>query len=233
MAPQTFTRRNEAQSMARGVDRQPIRGGIRKRNSGPVRVDKDGDLEMNDGESKGRGGRRIGARGGRGAQDRIGPGVTVNNARINRRLPRVSQDLKQYPRSDRRIQTGARYDSRGSRARPLPRERELSPSGLEQLIVRGFDNIGVPPHTILTRLIGILERRVSPQNGLARDVVRIRKVCLTLCFPVHGWHRNFGLSGPLSFQAKLSERRPRYSSLAMTTFGLHATSRFIYLANVV
>ena len=210
MAPQTFTRQNGPQAMHLQTGRQPNRGRIQKRNGGLARVDKDGDLEMNDGEAKtGRGGRRGGGRGGRGALESSGPSVRVNNARINRSINRRSfpPDLKHYPRSDRRITAGSRF-LRPTASKPLPKERERSPSGLVQINIRGFHNTGVPQHLLLDTLIQSLQAHISSENTLPNDVVRIRKVCLTLCFPGHGWHRNFGLSGLLSFQAKLSERRP-------------------------
>lgn len=240
MSPLPSVPRQGTRGLSSQTLRTPNRGGIRKRNAGPLRVDKDGDLEMNDGEirSKGRGGGR-GGRGGRGGSERQDSGLSTvaNNTRAKRRTARVPQALKDHLNGDRYIPPGPRRDARDSRlgSNYVPKEHELPQAPrLAQIIVRGFrGNEFEFKSGDLDRLIYFLEHNVSPGRTSTRSMVRIRKVCLTLCFPGRGWHCSFGLSGLLSFQAKLSERRPRYSSLATTTYGSLATSRFISLANVV
>lgn len=58
-------------------------------------------------------------------------------------------------------------------------------------------------------LIIFLERKATERSN---GPVKIKKVCLTSTFAGHQQFKSFGSSGPLSFQAKPSERRPRYAA---------------------
>lgn len=73
-------------------------------------------------------------------------------------------------------------------------------------------------------LLDFLERKATAPNTISKDTVRIRKVSLTLQFAGSHCRRSLARSGPLSFQAKLSKRRPRYSSHA--AFDLKGTWNF-------
>ncbi len=124
--------------------------------------------------------------------------------------------------SDGHFPTGFKHTGRYTRNDGKSWIRERDSSGREplpQIIIRGFKDskAAANPDGGIQGLLAFLERKASATDSATRDMVRIKKVCLTLCFRGHRCHRSLGLSGLLSFQAKLSERRPKYSSIALTT----------------
>ena len=82
-------------------------------------------------------------------------------------------------------------------------------------------------------LLDFLERKATAPNAPSREAVRIRKVCLTSQSAGSHRRRSLALSGPLSFHAKLPERRPRYPSHAASDFNGTCNFKVICLANVV
>ena len=82
-------------------------------------------------------------------------------------------------------------------------------------------------------LLDFLERKATAPNAPSREAVRIRKVCLTSQSAGSHRRRSLALSGPLSFHAKLPERRPRYPSHAASDFNGICNFKVICLANVV
>lgn len=197
-----------------------------------MRVDQDGDLDM---DAARRSARNRGAgRGSRGASQprgnagsRFGPMRDTNGSRATRGGVDPAAMQKAILRGmdiDGRVPRGPKLNLRTIKPaeRSLVKERDPNVRARwEQIIVRGFQNSKAAsnPDGGIKDLIGFLERKATPTDASARDLVRVKKVCLTLCFPGHRCQRNFGLSGPLSFQAKLSERRPRYSSLPIPPIG--------------
>lgn len=213
----------------------PSRGGIQKRRGGPVRVDKDGDLDMDAAAARGagRGAGRTRDRGGRGRGPFQAPNNgsssgrdtsrhSPNNGGVNvavfqKALLRgmgAGDAIMRGPRNGLRM-TGILDEATG---RDNGRGRNDGPV---QILVRGWreSKAASNPDGGIKDLIAFLERKATAPNSSANEAVRIRKVCLTSPFVGHQRHRIFGLSGPLSFHAKLSERRPRHSNTAAIAHG--------------
>lgn len=206
--------------------RQPNRGGIQKR-KGAVRTDRDGDLDMEEtgGVKKARGRGRVvpPLRGSFGAVSTRNPKAS-RPARASLNTSAMQKAILRGMGADETIARGPRHTPRITRqpGRSLGREQDLSQgNGLEQVIVRGLkqSKAASNPDGGISDLLGFLERKATVPDAAARDVVRIKKVCLKLYTPGSRWHREFALSGLLSFQAKLSERRPRLSILATSFHG--------------
>lgn len=173
------------------------RGGIQKRPGGAVRVDKDGDLDM---ESAGGSAKDRGAgHGGQGAsQSRgntgsgLGSSRDAKNARLRRGIdPMVLQTtLLRRMGIDGNIPRGIGPNSRAKKqlGKSLVRERDLNARvRWEQIIIRGFQNSKAAsnPDGGIKDLVAFLERKASAPHASAKDLVRVKQVCLTLCFPGH------------------------------------------------
>ena len=95
-------------------------------------------------------------------------------------------------------------------------------SELDQIRVRGLkqSKAAANPDGGVKDLLSFLERKATGSEPSARNSVRIRKVCqLLLRTAGRPSPRNFAFSAPLSFQANLSERRPRRTILVAAAFG--------------
>ena len=194
------------------------RGGIQKRNNTPSRVDKDGDLLMdqagaNDRASgRGRGAairgtartRRSGTSDPLGARPSRPTRTGINPSAIQKIVLRgmgSSETSSRGPRSSLRNVRG-----RGT-TRPID-------EAWDQLAVNGFkqSKAAANPGGGISELLAFLERKATHPD--APEPVKIKKVCLTLHSARQLRHQNSKLSGPPSFQAKLSERRPRFHATA-------------------
>lgn len=204
------------------------RGGIQKRNGGPVRVDRDGDLDMDATPGIGRGGIRGRGKRGRGqAQNQ----ATSTRSSTRNPFPRTSLDPATIQKAIARglssgntilreqkggvRMAGVLTDAAGDR-----RNRQLT-KGLDQITVRGWteskaaSNVGGG----VKELLGFLERKATPANASESEMVRIKKVCLNSQSAGPTRFSNFALTGLLSLHANLLERRPRYSNFAASAYG--------------
>jgi hypothetical protein len=86
---------------------------------------------------------------------------------------------------------------------------------LDDILVRGWsDSKAVAnPGGCIKQLLDFLERKASPSNAQPSEYIRIEKVCVNPHPAGQTLLSNFALIGPLSFHAKLSERRPRFSNI--------------------
>lgn len=207
------------------TSRQISRGGIQKRN-GSVRTDKDGDLVM-DAAATSRGGssgrdRGLSVRGSAQARRHGTPEST--NSRSSAKPARRALDPFSIQKTVLRSM-GSEAATKGSRigARAVKkREHEhRTTDGLDNIRVLGLkeSNAATNQDGGVAALVGFLERKASERktsNSTASTIepVKILKVCLTLKSAGHQQHRFFRLSGPLSFKANTSERRPRYADIA-------------------
>ena len=217
--------------------RAPSRGGIQKRGNTPARVDKDGDVSM--------GAAGVAVRGsgsGRGTAIR-GSAQSTRHDSLRERTSRplstgintsaIQKKILQSMGADAGVSKGPRSSLKGVRGRDRGRERLRDTRELlDRITIKGLkqSKAVVNEDGGVSDLIAFLERKATNPDAPAREAVKIRKVCLTLQAARQQRHLIFKLSGPLSFQAKLSERRPRHYA---TASGRLATSRFICLANVV
>lgn len=181
------------------------RSGIQKRNRGPMRADKDGDLDMDAAST---------IRKSRGRVPRVNrdyvPTPGVVGSKSSRDMTATGMQ-KAILREMGSRDTLRRSDLKTRLGRTMWRGRDRNVGeGLTQITVRGFQGSKAAsnPDGGINDLLAFLERKASAPDASARDMVRIKKVCLTSCIPGHQRHRKIGLSGPLSFQVKLSERRP-------------------------
>jgi nuclear RNA export factor len=181
------------------TSRGPGRGGIHKRSSTPVKVDRDGDLDM-DASGRGRG---------RGRTNRSERGAHPSR-------PHPTKDNID-PSTMQRAITRA-MNSGDAILRDGPRDRR---GGLDQISVRGWkeSKAASNPGGGITELLSFLERKATPSDSPASERVRIKKVCLSSCSAGHKRLSNFTLTGSPSFQAKFSERRPRYPWISAAAFG--------------
>lgn len=180
------------------VRRSNNRGGIQKRPGGPIRVDKDGDLDMDaaGGPAKDRGAGRVS----RGAlqsranpRSRFGSGRDTNSSRLTRGIADAAGLQKTIIRGlglDRNFPRGSGFTPRTTKqaGKSLVKERDLNARARwEQIIVRGFQNSKAAsnPDGGIKDLIAFLERKASAPDASARDLVRVKQVCLTLCFSGH------------------------------------------------
>ena len=173
------------------------RGGIQKNNTGArLKVDKDGDLDM-DGENK-----RSGP--GRGSGRGSGRGVSVTAPRASTRGgPRVRPQRnttavveRALTRSGDRNNVNLRVGSRGLR-------RNQDPKGLTKIAIRGWtqSKAASNPEGAIVSLKPWLEKKASSpgQSAVIQEVSR---------HSIHGSHKRLGvfgaLHGLLSFHANLS-----------------------------
>ena len=198
--------------------RLPSRGGIQKRNSTPTRVDKDGDLVMDQAglngraSGRGRGGAiRTSARTRRNdTSDPLGARTSrptrtgIDPSAIQKAVLRGMGSSETTPR-------GHRSSLRNVRGRESARPTD---EAWDQITVKGFkqSKAAANPGGGISELIAFLERKATHPD--APETVKIKKVCLTLHSARQQRHQNSKLSGPPSFQAKLSERRPRFHATA-------------------
>lgn len=201
-------------SQSASSTRRPNRGGIQKR-TGPIRTDKDGDLVMAASASVGRGsnGRSGGGRGTTQMRTngRSGPRFETTERRAAKsalNLPLMQKAILQEMGAGKLVTRGSRSSQRIASVLDI-----ITIKGLKQSKAASNQDGGVKD------LVAFLERKATAPDASTREMVRIRKVCLILQFTGPQRPCNSGLSGPLSFQAKPSERRPRYPSLAATALG--------------
>ena len=202
------------------------RGGIQKRNGGSIRIDRDGDLDMDATPGSGRGGIR--GRGNRGRGQ-----MQTTSTRSNPRNPfqrgsldpatiqkAIARGLSSGNAILRDQKGGVRLGGVLSDAAGDRRNRHLT-KGLDQIIVRGWteskaaSNVGGG----IKELLAFLERKATPANTPESEIVRIKKVCLNSQSASHTRLSNFALTGLLSLQANLFERRPRFMNIAATAYG--------------
>ncbi len=194
------------------------RGGIQKRNTTPARVDKDGDLLMDQAGAHGRASGR-------------GRGAAIRGSARTRKSDRFDQLGSRTLRSDRAeidptaiqkaVLRGMGSNETASRAsrsslRNVRGRGSTRPTdeAWDQITVKGFkqSKAAANPGGGISELIAFLERKATHPE--APETVKIKKVCLTLHSARQQRHQNSKLSGPPSFQAKLSERRPRFHATA-------------------
>ena len=218
--------RASRQSARLNASRQPVRGGIQKRSGTPLQVDKDGDLDMG-ADAKTRSERAV--RSGRGTAIRgLGQIPRLNTPepltnRVSARPARARIDTAAIQKAVLRgmgsNEPVAKTGSRGARVGPRAREsaREARES-LERIAVFGLKQSKAANNKDggISDLLAFLERKATIPDASARDSVKIRKVCLTSQIAGHQQplHPPSRISGPLSFQAKYLERRPRYAATA-------------------
>ena len=201
--------------------RFPSRGGIQKRNTTPSRVDKDGDLVMDQAGTTGR------ARGrGRGAaiQDSSGTRKGGTSGSLAPRVPRqvrkgidpsaIQKAVLRGMGSSEIAPKGPRSSLRNVRGRGRGSSRPTD-EACDQITIKGFkqSKAAANPGGGISELIAFLERKATHPD--AKEAVKIKEVCLTLHSARQQRHHNSELSGPPSFQAKLSERRPRFYATAL------------------
>lgn len=195
--------------------RIPNRGGIQKRNTTPARVDKDGDLVMDQGSAKSRG-RGRGVTSQRPAQTRRSGTSESLSARTSRPTrtgidpSKVQKAVLRGMGSSDTAPKGSRSSLRNVRGRGTTRPTD---PGWDQITVKGFTESKAAdnPGGGISELIAFLERKATHPDA---PKVKIMKVCLTLHSARQQRHKISKLSGPPSFQAKFSERRPRFHATA-------------------
>ena len=208
--------------MARPPDRlasnRVNRGGIQKRSSTPVKVDKDGDLDMGAADSNNKIMRT--SRGGRGAAIR-------GSSQTSRAAQSGQSDSRTKARSTRSAldtaavqkavfnELGLKDAGQGARSSRPPGNAHRHRDSLEKVSVWGLKQSKAASNEDggLRDLVAFLERKAT--RG-AEEPLRIKKVCLTL--NIVGRHRlhSYGrVSGPLSFRNIDLERRPSYSATAL------------------
>lgn len=180
------------------------RGRIQKQGGGHPRTDRDGDLEM---EAAGGGGRGVGR--GRGGRER-GQGFRNNDNR-GRGNDSTKRGRKTLDPTflERAIKKGLNSgDAVMREGRP----------GFDYIAVSGWKGSKVSHHDdggIQT----LLEFLATKATYAGKPLVTIKKVCLKSQSVGQKRLSNFALIGPLSFQANISERRPRFSEVAAFAYG--------------
>lgn len=193
------------------------RGGIQKRNATPTRVDKDGDLVMGATATS----RARGSGSGRGASIR-GSATTrrhgtpdTPSSRASTRPSRSGIDPSSIQKAvlrgmgvNERLQKGS--GSLAKISRDSRRGNEVR-DGLDRIKIYGLKQSKAVSNADggVKDLIVFLERKATERSS---GPIKIKQVCLTTKFAGHQQSTLFGSSGPLSFQAKPSERRPRYAA---------------------
>ncbi len=202
------------------------RAGIHKRRSGPVRVDIDGDLDMEAAAGSGRG---RGSRG-RGTVQRHNAGAVTGRGGVrsgtrggigsDATQKAILRSMGSGAATVRGSRNGLNFSKIIREATDQGRGRERR-EGLHQISVTGWrrSKAASNPDGGIKDLLAFLERKAALPDAPAREEVKIVKVCLTSRFAGHQRPRNFDLSGPLSFQANLPERRRGTPMFAATAFG--------------
>lgn len=196
-----------------GTSRLNHHGGVQKRGQQPACPDRDGDLDMDpNGAGRGRG---------RGDRRRHTPTPQTNghsnpfkDTRRNKIDPAAVQ--KGVYRAMGVADLSSRSRGASSRLGKAATAKNNPQAGaLDQIVVRGLQSSKAATNADggLEALITWLERKATLPQG---EAVKVKKVCLTLQSAGSQYQRSFALSGPLSFHAKLSERRPRYPSHAVS-----------------
>ena len=198
--------------------RLPSRGGIQKRNATPARVDKDGDLVMGQAVTNGRTRGRERSTAIRGSAQTRKSGISDQLASRTSRPSRTGVDPSAIQKavlrgmgSSETAPRGPRSSLRNVRGRGSNRSAD---EAWDQITVKGFkqSKAAANPGGGISELIAFLERKATHPD--APETVKIKKVCLTLHSARQQRHQHSKLSGPPSFQAKLSERRPRFYATA-------------------
>ena len=197
--------------------RVPSRPGIQKRKTTPARVDKDGDLVMDQAGANGpaRGRARGAAIQGSARTRRSG---TSDSLAIRTSRPtRTGIDPSAIQKAVLRGMGSSETAPRGPRSSLRSVRGRLSQpvdEAWDQITVKGFkqSKAATNPGGGISDLIAFLERKATHQD--APEAVKIKKVCLTLHSARQQRHQKSRLSGPPSFQVKLSERRPRFHATA-------------------
>ena len=225
----------------RGSSRLSNQGGIQKRGQQTTHADKDGDVDM-DAALPGRGRGR--ALDNRRNNHRGTTHGTITHGHLPSRDTRTSRvDPSSVHKAILRTMgskdaapRGTRVTSRLARqvGKSIGEKKESAPGGLDQLVIHGLkqSKAASNPGGGVKELLEFLERKSTP-NAPSGEAVRIRKVCLTSQSAGSQSRRSLALSGPLSFHAKLSKRRPRYTSHATSDSGGTCNFKVICLANVV
>ena len=208
--------RTTRQSSRLPQGRLQSRGGIQKRNATPTRVDKDGDLMMGAAAAP----RASGSGSGRGASIRGSATARRHGtpdslaSRMSSRPGRAAIDPSTIQKAVLRGMGGNETPSKGPRSlakslRGSGRTHEIR-DGLNKISVYGLKQSKAASNEDggVNDLIVFLERKATERS---KGPIKIKKVCLTSQFAGHQQLQSFGSSGPLSFQANLSERRPRYA----------------------
>lgn len=198
----------------------PLRGAIQKRSRDSSRADRNSEMEIDTaGDMIGKGRRDtrrernpLWTRGGAAS----GPHVkTLGSARNSLNAAAVQKAIFRSLGSDEAMTRVVRQGPRAARllGKHTGNARDPGATGLTQLVVRGLKDSKAAsnPDGGIKDLLAFLERKASADLP-ARETVKIKKVCLTPCSLVHGDTTTLRLSGPLSFQAKFSERRPLRNS---------------------
>lgn len=200
-------------------NRLPSRGGIQKRNTTPARVDKDGDLVMDQAGSNSRAsGRGRGAAIRGSARTRKSSTSDALGARTSRSTrtgidpSAIQKAVLRGMGSSETVPRGPRSSLRNVRGRGSTRTTD---EAWDQITINGLkqSKAAANPGGGVSELIAFLERKATHPD--APETVKIKKVCLTLHSARQQRHQNSKLSGPPSFQAKLSERRPRFHPTAL------------------
>ena len=204
-------------------------------------MDKDGDLDMDS---------ALGIRGrGRGPNNRRDAPRAASHGSTTHGQPYPSRDTRPTrvdPASVHKaiLRTMGSKDSAPKGPRALSRlTRHAGKVDKEDGVTGGLDQIKIyglkeskaasNPGGGVKDLLIFLERKATAPNAPSKEAVRIRKVCLTSQSAGSHRQRSLALSGPLSFHAKLSERRPRYTSHAASDINGTCNFKVICLANVV
>ena len=204
--------------------RLPSRGGIQKRNKTSARVDKDGDLVMDQAGSRGRGAAiRNSSRTRRGGPSDSLAARVSQHARKGVDPSAIQKVVLRGMGSSEAAPRGPRSSLRNVRGRGSSRPTD---DAWDQITVKGFkqSKAAANPGGGISELIAFLERKATHPD--APEAVKVKKVCLTLHSARQQRHQDSNFSGPPSFQAKLSERRPRFYATAL---GRLATSRLYAL----
>ena len=200
--------------------RLPSRGGIQKRNTTPARVDKDGDLVMDQAGTN----RRPSGRG-RGAairdSSRMPKGSTPGSLapRVSRHIQKgiepsaIRKAVLRGMGSSETALKGPRSSLRNARGRGSSRPTD---EAWDQITIKGLQQskAAANPGGGISELVAFLERKATHPPD-APEAVKIMKVCLTLHSARQQRHQIYKFSGPPSFQAKLSKRRPRFYATAL------------------
>lgn len=174
-----------------------------------ARVDKDGDLDMDTGTTM----KKARNRTLRENRDTVPIRVAGSGSGRDMNATDVQKAILRGMGSGEALRRGPRLTPRSTKppGKADRRERDRSiEKELTQISVRGFRNSKAAsnPDGGIKDLLAFLERKASAADTASKEITRIKKVCLISYIPGHRRHRRFGLSGPLSFQVKLSERRP-------------------------
>lgn len=186
-------------------------GGIQKRSTTPARVDKDGDLVMDQAGTNGRASGRGRGAASRHVQKEIVPSTLrktyfLRGIGSSEMAPKELRSSARTPR-DRAARDRAALERISSR---------LADEKWDHIAIKGLEQskAAANPGGGISELISFLERKATHPPD-APEAVKIMKVCLTLHSARQLRHQVSKLSGPPSFQAKLSKRRPRFYATAL------------------